>query len=287
MKALEKTRIETAYNLYLKAVKDKYSDKTVNQYKYYLDPLIKRIGNYSLKEVAEELIGYIKGYYLSMFDTKAKKRNFLAAYQSFRKFIEEMYEVVFPTIPSSLIPPKEDKKPKPIETEHFKELLEKIKNLKDVENQRERNISFKLAFFLMAFAGLRVSEALAVREKDIYYDKDKKILKVFVKKGKGNKERIAYIVDPEAVNDILEHVDYLPIQLRREAIFRRLKRLGKINPHRLRDTYLTNLVENEVPLEVAQTLAGHSKADMTLKYVRISERRILSYLNKIGNKGQD
>lgn len=48
----------------------------------------------------------------------------------------------------------------------------------------------------------------------------------------------------------------------------------KVNPHRLRDTIGTNMLDDDVPVERVQLLFGHSDKEMTLAYARVNDRKV-------------
>lgn len=62
-------------------------------------------------------------------------------------------------------------------------------------------------------------------------------------------------------------------------IYRIIKELGEeagvnINPHRLRDTCATHLLSDDVALERAAAILGHSSTKMTLAYARINDKDV-------------
>lgn len=53
------------------------------------------------------------------------------------------------------------------------------------------------------------------------------------------------------------------------------KRAGvTINPHRLRDTYATTLLDNDVPVERIMKLLGHSSHKQVLEYARVNDPKL-------------
>jgi integrase/recombinase XerC len=52
----------------------------------------------------------------------------------------------------------------------------------------------------------------------------------------------------------------------------------KINPHRLRDTCGTHLLDSDVPAERVQQILGHSDLKQTLAYSRVNEKKVFESL---------
>ena len=144
------------------------------------------------------------------------------------------------------------------------------------------NYMYKTIFMMIYGSGLRISEATNIRIEDI----DSKNMRIFVRDGKGNRER--YTVLPQASLEMLRkyyrmykpnHPDgYLfynewrkplkPARLR--VYFREYRRKAKISEdfivHSLRHSFATKLVEEGVPLVQVKELLGHSCIRSTMTY---------------------
>ena len=285
-----KTTIFAAYKLWTELLKGSKSPLTVKKYAGYLKPLVDRLGDLELPELADKK-GYVVGLAYALYSTDSARRNFKASWSSFRQFCEEMFAVKLFTLPKDFAGRRELKEPKPLKESHFQALLKAVRELPDVENRengKERNISLKLAFYLMAFGGLRLGEALKVRPQDIQFkqtEDGKEYAEVLVK-GKGRKERRVPIFYPEVVTYLKEHAEELPPALTHQAVEKRLKNLyrkvvvkigeqpERFYPNRFRDTYLTRLANNGVDIEILRQLAGHSSIDMTARYIKVSKEKI-------------
>lgn len=144
----------------------------------------------------------------------------------------------------------------------------------------------KVALLIAYYAGLRISEILALQPEDI----DLKTRKIFVRQGKGSKDRTVNC--PKRFRAI--YLQYLPLKIKKralEAVFlrntmkcginriigyfdrkdSRTKQLKQIPIYRfhfhcLRKSYGTHLLEAGVPPNMVQTLLGHASLATTTKY---------------------
>jgi integrase/recombinase XerD len=140
-------------------------------------------------------------------------------------------------------------------------------------------------------AGLRVSEAVALRVGDI--DGKRKLIRV--EQGKGQKDRYAMLSDrlhmvlrryfkafhpeggPFDLSEYLfpswkrdRHMSAASLQLacREAAAHAGLRK--KVTVHGLRHAFATHLLEQGTDLRVIQVLLGHSQIDTTARYTRVS-----------------
>ncbi len=148
------------------------------------------------------------------------------------------------------------------------------------------NYKYKTIFMMIYGSGLRISEAVNIRVEDI----DSKNMRIFVRNGKGERER--YTVLPEASLEMLrkcykiykpKHKDgYMflnregnPLTVERlRVFFRRYRRQAGISEdfivHSLRHSFATKLVEEGVPLVQIKELLGHSCIRSTMTYVHVA-----------------
>lgn len=148
------------------------------------------------------------------------------------------------------------------------------------------NYMYKTIFMMIYGSGLRISEATNLRVEDI----DSKNMRLFVRNGKGERER--YTVLPKASLEMLReyfkrykpnHLEgYLflnedgkPLTVERLRVyFRRYRRKSGISKdfivHSLRHSFATKLVEEGVPLVQVKELLGHSCIRSTMTYVHVA-----------------
>lgn len=143
--------------------------------------------------------------------------------------------------------------------------------------------------YLLYGCGLRISEALSLRVKDIATD----VIKV---KGKGNKERMVPIL-LNVIKLIQQYLDHCPYVLKNEdlifigkqgkpmdpGVFQRqiraLRRLLNLpettTPHAFRHSFATHILENGGDLKSIQELLGHKNLTTTQKYTKIETKHLL------------
>ncbi len=146
----------------------------------------------------------------------------------------------------------------------------------------------KAIALLMLFGGLRSSEVLTLKVRDV--DLAAKTVRVW---GKGGRERVVP-VDEEALRAVHRYLLHERSEADCPEVFlvskgprrgqpltaeglRRLFRYHRAqaevpagNPHRLRHTYGTNLAEAGVDAHVLRDLMGHAHLDSTLVYVHLT-----------------
>jgi site-specific recombinase XerD len=157
--------------------------------------------------------------------------------------------------------------------------------------------SLKFRAILMACygAGLRVSEAVALKVSDI----DSKRMLIRVEQGKGRKDRYA-MLSPRLLEVLrtwcraARPTDWLfpgwragrhqmPTSVQhacREAWLRSGLR-KKVSAHTLRHSFATHLLENGTDIRVIQVLLGHSCIDTTARYTAVSPQVVSHTLSPL------
>lgn len=148
---------------------------------------------------------------------------------------------------------------------------------------------YRLAFLLMADAGLRISEAMNLTREQVELDSGL----IFVT-GKGSKERIVPITTDRLKNELLKHKDkkgwltvnpstgkpYVDIK---KALPRAAKKAGitkHINHHLLRHSFGTSATMAGYDLSALQSIMGHSSPETTGIYQHLAGE----YLRSQGRK---
>lgn len=165
------------------------------------------------------------------------------------------------------------------------------------EHLRRIRRRYELLFGLLLNSGLRISEALSLKVRDVRL-RDGIALAVRVI-GKGNKERLVPL--PEKFGQVFGF--WMKDQPMEEFVFaqklkgrppsagaaraylRRLKdkaHIAKaITPHKLRHTYATNLLNTGAELVDIQALLGHVNLATTQIYTHVDQDRMTAVVNKL------
>ncbi|MFH1054289.1 MAG: tyrosine-type recombinase/integrase [Candidatus Woesearchaeota archaeon] len=159
--------------------------------------------------------------------------------------------------------------------EEIKKLIDSIKNEKH-----------RLLVSLMYGAGLRVSEAVSLRKEDI----DLYSGYGWVRHGKGNMDR-PFIIPESLRKDIVQRVkcegSYTfpgrnQYHLSVRSVQQILKRAGRkvlkkhVNPHMLRHSFATHLIEDGYDLMAVQSLLGHNEARTTIEYLHVVKPKMIN-----------
>jgi integrase/recombinase XerD len=179
--------------------------------------------------------------------------------------------------------------PSVLSKEEVKQILDSIKNGKH-----------KLMIALMYGSGLRVSELVNLKVKDLVLEKGYG----YVRNGKGGKDRL--IVIPKILVKKLETIillqelkfeDYLfksdrerkyslrTIQViaKRAARDAKLKNWRNIHPHTFRHSFATHSIENGYDVQNVQAMLGHKSPETTLIYTHIASPNLISVRSPLEN----
>jgi len=187
-------------------------------------------------------------------------------------------ELLNKDILSGIKHPKPEKKlPVVLTKEEIKSMLESTRNKKH-----------KLLIELLYGTGLRVSEAVNMRVKDINSEEST----AFVKYGKGKKERFvrlpsrflvhfrSYLKKTRKRSGFIFTYKGKPISTRQaqRIIKNAALRAGikkKVFCHALRSSFATHLLDSGVDIRIIQEILGHSDLSTTQKYTKVSKQRIM------------
>jgi site-specific recombinase XerD len=251
-------------------------------YNFWHDCARQEENNLPFQRVVERFL--VKLYHKKI--TKSSIARKLSALQSYEKYMQRDGVDLKLTI----IRPRIDKKlPAYLSVDEIFYLLDSIKN-EDLPTQRP--LRDKAVFELLYATGVRCSELVAIRIKDI--DTQQKTIKIM---GKGNKERIvlfgskaassleAYI-NHERTHPV-SHDEFLFLNHRNEQLTSRsiqrimemfrafLKTDRTITPHKIRHSFATHLLNQGADLRAIQELLGHTTLASTEKYTHVSTTELL------------
>lgn len=229
-------------------------------------------------DILRDYLKYLKTKHLEASSIARK----LSSIKSFHKFLQsENYTKV--NITKNIDSPKQAKKlPQILSIEEVDMLLNSLSIDTPIEARNKAMIELTYA------SGLRVSELVNLKITDVNLDQG--FVQVY---GKGNKERIVpvgdvaimaikYYLENARPSLIKHHTDYLFInhkdgnQISRQAFFIILKKKcadcgikKEISPHKLRHSFASHLLKNNVDLRLIQELLGHEDISTTERYVHI------------------
>jgi integrase/recombinase XerD len=133
---------------------------------------------------------------------------------------------------------------------------------------------------VLLFNGFRISEALGITKGDITTESGRPVLRI-KRKGKdaqttfpiGDRDLAARVSELAASAPEGEGIFGMDRFVARRALARVSNDagLGRIHPHVLRHTFVTQLLEDGVPPHRVRQLAGHASLNTTMRYVRALE----------------
>lgn len=275
---------------YLKSVRN-FSDNTILSYrdtiklflKYILDIKKYKINEINFEILNKENINDFLNYLENNRNYNINSRNQrLHCLKSFCNFLidEDASNLSFVQNVLSIKPKKfPHKEIKYLSKEEMNKLLLKP-NTKTINGIKEL-----LILTLLYDAGLRVSELINLKVKDIMLDG--KIAKIQVLMSKNNKSREIPITDNtksillQYINhSYLQNNDYLILSNRKNkytsnGIRKIIKKYTsdidfKVTPHTFRHTKASHLVETNVPIIYIRDFLGHESIDTTMIYAKIN-----------------
>lgn len=248
---------------------DSYLGKTRDIIRYYRE---KQLEEVTTEELREFLLKYLK-------DERKLSDRSINYYNSVIRFI---YEVTLDKLINKKQLPMRKKK-KTLYKVLTKEELSTFFNMCD-------NFKFKTIFMLVYGSGLRIGEVANLRVEDI----DSKNMRIFVRAGKGNKERYT-ILPKQSLEMLREYWRKYRQHKRRGRIFlsesgkaitvgvirehfRKYRKKAKINEkatlHTLRHNFATDLIERGATLIQVKELMGHSNIRSTMEYVHVANVKL-------------
>ena len=140
-------------------------------------------------------------------------------------------------------------------------------------------------------AGLRVSELVNLRAENFEFSNNYG----WVRKGKGNKDRLFIIAD-DLKKELELHISrecksnhswlfegwkrmHISVRSAQEILKKAAKKSGinkNVHTHTLRHSFATHLLENGYDVASVQFLLGHSSTDTTMQYVHMASPRMIN-----------
>jgi site-specific recombinase XerD len=162
-----------------------------------------------------------------------------------------------------------------------------ILSKKEINNMilSTNNFMYRVIIQTMYGAGLRLSEVINLRWKDIDFQRNL----IHIKSAKGKKDRIA-MLSPKLKKNLIKlslkktglifvnsrNQKYNPRTI--QSIISKSAKLAGINkkvtPHTLRHSFATHLLENGTDIRYIKDLLGHSSIRTTMIYTHVSNKNI-------------
>ena len=212
----------------------------------------------------------------------------LSSLRGFYKFLDRKYGIkndAIGLISSPKVPRKLSKAIDPVDVENMHDAI------RDIDARDPWIAARDWALVLLLFGcGLRISEALGLRNRDVHGRPE--ILRIT---GKGGKERLVPVLPVvwdaiekytklrpfgnEAEEPLFRSVRGLPMSARMaekvvEALRNYLQLPDYVTPHALRHTFATALLAGGADLRSLQELLGHSSLSTTQLYTRVNMAEI-------------
>ena len=276
---LDYLEFEKKFSLY---TVDNY-DKDITEFKEYL--VMNNIN--SFKKVDYSLV---RKYLVFLYEKKYKNTTICRHISSLRSFYKYLLgNKLINENPMELIslPKKQQRLPNFLYYNDLEKLLETPDQATSI------GLRDKLIFEILYSTGVRVSELVNIKVKDI--DFENKSIRIF---GKGKKERIVLFGDQalKLINIYLDQrgfsSEYLILNNRGNKITTRGVDLiihknslksglkNKITPHTMRHTFATHMLNDGANLLTVQELLGHENLKTTQVYTHVSNERLRNvYLN--------
>ena len=262
---LDKMKKDMKMRNFSKYTYESYVGKTKDMLRYFKGKSLERV---TTDELRDFLLRYLKE------ERKLSDRS-INYYNSVIRFV---YEVTLDKVLNKKQLPMRKLK-KNIYKVLTKEELSTFFNVVD-------NFKFKTIFMLAYGSGLRIGEIVNLRVEDI----DSKNMRIFVREGKGNKERYT-MLSKQSLEMLRIYWSKYRQNKRRGRIFlsesgaaitvgvirehfrryrKKAKLSEKVTMHTLRHCYATNLIENGATLIQVKELMGHSNIRSTMEYVHVA-----------------
>ena len=267
-----------------------YSKKTIISYEKDLELFNKYLKENKIENITNIDYNTIRKYLSHMHEKKYESSSISRKISTLRSFFKyNLKEKNIKNNPMTLIsnPKKEKKLPKYLNYEEMEKLLNSI-DTSELEGIRDR-----LIIELLYSTGIRVSELVNIKIKDIKIKENQiNIL------GKGNKERIVLFGEKAKemikiyLNAYKEYFkgnilnDYLlinkkgkqlttnKIELIVKDVLKKSSLKLNISPHTLRHTFATHMLDSGADLKSVQELLGHENLKTTAIYTHISNERL-------------
>ena len=244
------------------------SQRTIKTYTYFNEKFLL----FCKKEAQKVQEKDVKDYLEYLVDKDLSGDTIRLAYNSLKFYYDQILRKDF--MERVKIPKRDYKVTVGLTKEEVNKLISGVNNLKH-----------RLLLELIYGSGLRASEAVNVRAKDVLIDEKT----VVVKAAKGRKERKTilserFIEDYKKIKNKDSYLfpgrtGHLSTRSVQQVIKQATKRVGvqkRTYPHLLRHAFATHLFENNIRTRHIQQLLGHKDKKTTERYIQTQNKEVLS-----------
>ncbi|MAG16190.1 hypothetical protein CMO88_03965 [Candidatus Woesearchaeota archaeon] len=256
-----------------------FSERTVKAYVTHNTKFLEFIKK-EAKFVVEEDIKSYMAYLIS--DRKVSPKTAALVKAALKFYYDEVLKM---NIVNLKTPKAEKHLPIVLTKDEVKRLIESAKTAKS-----------KLIIMMLYSSGLRLSECLNLRTNDL--ELEEKI--GWVRKGKGNKDRLIILSDSlikalkEYKHDLSNNNHILTNKKGSQLTARNIQKIvaraakkaeirKKVSPHTLRHSFATHLLESGTDIRKIQELLGHSNLQTTQIYTRVSTEELKKVKSPLDN----
>lgn len=260
-----------------------YSQKTIETYLIYLN-LFSGYIKKDLREInSDDVVSFLS--YLKQ-DKKSGSATINLVLSAIKHFYKEFLKLNL--IIDIKLPKKANKIPVVLTTKEIKDLIENTSNYRN-----------KLIIEFMFSTGVRVSECVNMKIMNLNFEE----FTGNVVGGKGNKDRII-ILSKKWVENYKKYLEEREKKIKSGFLFCSdngkslsvdtiqkflkisAKKAGltkKISPHKLRHSFATSLLENDVNIRYIQQLLGHANLNTTQIYTKVNTNKLKEITNPLDN----
>lgn len=253
-----------------------FSSSTINSYVATVLNVSKNIGKIYIDITETDLRKYI----LSRKELSSSSK--MAIINSFRSFYKlclnrEFDHKILPR------PRVEQKQPDTLSLQEMQQMIDLTENVKH-----------KTIICLMYSCGMRVSEVISLKIKDI----DSKLMQITIRQSKGKIDRIVmlddsilillrkYVAEYQVKKYLFEGAkgNQYSVTSVQHIVKVAAEKIGckkKISSHSLRHSCFTQMVRNGVDLRTIQKIAGHKNINTTAGYIGLADSDILNTVSPI------
>jgi site-specific recombinase XerD len=266
--------MDLSYLMKKEMFRRKYSSKTIKIYVFCLNQFLKKCH----KEPRKITKADVKTHLESLCGRNKSASTLNVHLQAIKFALEEILNKrFFVKLPYSKVP---QKMPEVLTKEEVRQLFEAITNTKH-----------QLMIKLLYSAGLRVSELIHLKVKDLQLDKNYG----WVRQGKGSKDR-PFIMAEALKGELADYIKkegleqsswlfkgrqkyHITTRTIQQITKKATKEAGiskRVHPHTLRHSFATHMIEDGYDVALIQSLLGHNSSETTMTYVHITSPRMIN-----------